>query len=171
VREYFCDDLLPLTSAVPAPEPYENCPGLLPNRPTAFKPARSLASFDPPFTEYTRRRVAPGHSCCYGVCTTVALASPASAKPQACTDRYAMPESFCMREPETGTSMAAAAPFEHCPAAIKPPEVGAFSIPDAALLDATATATRRQQARLADCCYTWCSKAPVGTVVSQPKTK
>jgi hypothetical protein len=171
VREYFCDDLLPLTSAVPAPAPYENCPGVLPLRPTGFKAVAALASFDPPFTEYTRRRVAPGHACCYGVCTAVTLASPSSAKPAACSDRNALPESFCMREPETGTSASAASPFDHCPAAVRPPEAGAFAVPEAALLNSTATATRRQQTRLSDCCYTWCSKAPVGTVLTQPKTR
>lgn len=171
VREYFCDDLLPLSSTVPAPAPYENCPGLLPNRATHFKQVSAQAFFDQPFTEYTRRRVAPGHACCYGTCTAITLAQPSSAKPQLCAERNALPESYCMREPESGTSLSAAPPFDHCPAAIKPPADVAFAVPEAALLDPTATATRRQQARLADCCYSWCSKAPVGTVISQPKTR
>jgi hypothetical protein len=171
VREYFCDDLLPLTSTSPAPPPYENCPGTVAHRPTAFKSLSTQASFDPPFTEYTRRRVAPGHACCYGVCTAVAIAPASGAKPQACADRYAMPETFIMRETESGTSEPAAAPFDRCPSAIKPPESGAFAVPEAALLNPVETATRRQQIRLADCVYTWCSKAPVGTVLTQPKTR
>lgn len=173
VREYFCDDLLPLSSSRPAPEPYDNCPATADVRHASFKAVSRIAAFDQSFTEYTRRRVPPGHSCCYGWCGRVELADPSLASAAACRDANGLHESFCMRELEGGTSEPAASPFDRCPAALRPPEVLAFAAPRSALLDAPLTAQRRRDMQLADCCYSWCSIAPSGTVLksSQPKIK
>ncbi len=172
VREYFCDDLLPLLSARPAPEPYERCPAASDIRAGKFPAAGSLAEFDVEFTAYTRRRVQPGHSCCYGWCATVKPASVSSAAPADCRDSAGLREGFCMREPEGGTSAPAASPFEHCPSALAPPEVVAFAAPASARLDVAQTTQRRRETLLADCCYGWCSSTPVGTVLgAHPKTK
>jgi hypothetical protein len=43
-----------------------------------------------------------------------------------------------------------------------PPAGVAFTPPKAAALDLRATAEKRSQG-LTDCCYGWCSKAPLGT--------
>lgn len=173
VREYLCDDLLPLLSSRPAPEPYDNCPATTEIRHPAFPAVGRIAAFDPAFTAYTRRRVPPGHSCCYGWCAKVTLGDPSQAAEATCRDANGLPESFCMRELEQGTQAPAASPFEHCPVAVKPPEVLAFSAPNSALLDLTQSAKRRQDMGLADCCYAWCSRAPAGTVLKKahPKTK
>jgi hypothetical protein len=173
VREYFCDDLLPLSSSRPAPEPFDNCPATTDIRHGSFKAVGHVAAFDQSFTEYTRRRVPPGHSCCYGWCAQVQIADPSLASPAACRDANGLRESFCMRELEGGTSLPGQSPFERCPAALKPPEVASFSAPNAALLDASQTAQRRRDKQLAECCYGWCSIAPSGTVLktSQPKIK
>lgn len=173
VREYFCDDLLPLSSSRPAPEPFDNCPATTDIRHGSFQAVGRVAAFDQRFTEYTRKRVPPGHSCCYGWCARVQIADPAQASPAACRDANGLHESFCMRELEGGTSLPGPSPFEHCPAALKPPEVAAFSAPNAALFDVSQTQQRRRDKQLADCCYGWCSIAPSGTVLKspQPKTK
>ena len=192
VREYFCDDLLPLTSSRPAPEPYDNCPATTDIRHSAFPAVGRVAGFDEGFTAYTRQRLAgratggtrapatdgsavapPGHSCCYGWCAKVKVADPSAAAPQACRDSYGLAQKFCMRELENGTSEPAQSPFDHCPVAIKPPETEAFSAPASALLDVSETGQRRRDKQLADCCYGWCSQIPAGTVLkpAHPKTK
>ena len=171
VREYFCDDLLPLTSSRPAPAPFDNCPATTDIRNGSFKAIGHVAAFDPSFTEYTRRRVPPGHSCCYGWCAQVEIADPALASPAACRDANGLRESFCMRELEGGTSLPAPSPYERCPAALEPPEVASFSAPKSALLEASQTAQRRRDKQLADCCYAWCSIAPAGTVLKTPQPK
>ena len=173
VREYFCDDLLPLSSSRPAPEPYDNCPASTDIRHASFRAVGRVAAFDSSFTEYTRKRVPPGHSCCYGWCAKVELADPNLAAPAACRDASGLHEGFCMRELEGGTSQPAASPFDRCPVALKPPEVVAFAAPPSALLDAAQTNQRRRDKQLAECCYGWCSKAPSGTVLkeSHPKIK
>lgn len=171
-REYFCDDLLPLTSSRPAPEPYDNCPGTVDVRPGAYQAIGKVAGFDQGFTEYTRKRVQPGHSCCYSWCAKVLVSDPSKAAPLQCRDAYGMSEHFCMRELEQGTSAPAPSPYDHCPVAVKPPEVSAFSAPASALIDVAWTTQRRQETKLAECCYGWCSKAPSGTMLkSHPKTK
>lgn len=173
VREYFCDDLLPLSSSRPAPEPYDNCPASTDVRHGAFPAIGTVAGFDQGFTAYTRKRVPPGHSCCYGWCAKVKVADPNEAAPPACHDASGLRESFCLRELEGGTSAPATSPFDRCPVAVKPPEIVAFSSPNAALLDVTQTAQRRRDLKLADCCYGWCSKVPPGTVAKprHPKIK
>ena len=174
VRESFCDDLLPLTSSRPAPEPYDNCPSTTDVRHAAFEAVGKVASFDRGVTDYTRKRVPPGHSCCYGWCAKVKVADAAVAAPSACRDSNGLRESFCMRELEGGTSAPAASPLDHCPAAVKPPEVLAFSAPSSALLDVTMTGQRRRDLQVPDCCYGWCSSAPSGTVLkpsAHPKIK
>lgn len=171
VREYFCDDLLPLSSSRPAPEPYDTCPATADIRHASFKAVGHVAAFDQSFTEYTRKRVPPGHSCCYGWCAQVKLADPGLASPAACRDANGLRESFCMRELEGGTSEPAPSPFDRCPAALKPPDVVAFAAPNSALFDVTQTAQRRRDKQLADCCYGWCSIAPSGTVLNSPQPK
>jgi hypothetical protein len=171
-REFVCDDLLPLSSSRPAPEPYGNCPGAVDIRPGAYKPIGRVAGFDPGFTEYTRQRVPPGHSCCYSWCAKVEVADPGQAAVAQCRDAYGLHENFCLRELESGTSEPAPSPYDRCPLAVKPPEISAFSAPASALIDVAETSQRRQSTKLAECCYGWCSKAPSGTVLKgQPKTK
>jgi len=172
VRESFCDDLLPLSSSRPAPEPYDNCPGSTDIRPGAYPPVGRVAGFDPGLTDYTRARVQPGHSCCYSWCAKIELGEPSEAAPAACRDAYGLPETYCMRELEGGSAVPATSPFERCAAAIRPPESVAFSVPASALLDLLLTAQRRNDTKLRECCYAWCSKAPAGTVLkTHPKIK
>ncbi len=187
-REASCDDLLPLSSSRPAPEPYDNCPAATEVRHGAFPPVGHLANFDSGFTAYTRQRVAArgmtkaanpgdlpsGHSCCYSWCAKVKVADPSTAAPTACRDSYGLAQKFCMREPEGGTSAPAGSPFDRCPVAVKPPESVAFASPSSALLDANETSQRRRDVLLADCCYGWCSQIPAGTVLkpsAHPKIK
>lgn len=172
VREYFCDDLLPLSSSRPAPEPYDNCPGAVDIRASSYPAIGHVAGFDQGYTEYTRKRVQPGHSCCYSWCTKVALGDPSKGAAPQCRDAYGMRESFCMRELEGGTSEPSNEPYGRCPAAVKPPEEAAFSAPASALFDAAATTQRRHDTKLPECCYGWCSKAPPGTMLkAHPKTR
>ena len=170
-REYVCDNLLPLTSAKPAPEPYQNCPSALDVRQSVFEPLSTVARFDPAYTEYTRKRVPPGHSCCYAWCTRIVLGNPEEADGSVCSDPNAMQERYCMVEPESGVSASVGAPYDRCPTAIRPPAGVAFSAPKAALFDPAQTGQKRQQG-LHECCYGWCSKAPAGTGLrTQPKAK
>jgi hypothetical protein len=161
-REYVCDNLLPLASAKPAPEPYQNCPGTVDVRQSVFEPLSTIARFDPAYTELTRKRVPPGHSCCYAWCTRIALGRSDEVDSAICSDPNAMQESYCMVEPEAGVSESAGSPYDRCPAVIRPPAAVAFSAPKAALFDATRTGQKRQQGQN-ECCYGWCSKAPPGT--------
>ncbi|HEX3851388.1 MAG TPA: hypothetical protein VHW01_10510, partial [Polyangiaceae bacterium] len=158
VREYSCDDLLPLTSSRPAPEPYDNCPGTVDVRASLYEPLGHIAGFDRGFTEYTRKqlqlRVGPGssatagHSCCYSWCAKVVIADPSKATLTQCRDSYGMRESFCMRELEGGSSEPASVPYNRCPVALRPPESAAFSAPQSALLDLSDTAKKRQETTL-----------------------
>ena len=173
VREYVCDDLLPLASSRPAPEPYDNCPATTDIRHGAFAPIGRIAHFDLSYTVYTRKRVQPGHSCCYGWCAKVTVADARRAAPLSCRDSSGLRESFCMRELEGGTSIPSASPYDRCPVAVKPPEVLAFAAPGSASLDVAQTTQRRRDLQLPECCYGWCSVPPSGTVLkaTQPKTK
>jgi hypothetical protein len=162
VREYFCDDLLPFGNDKAAPEPYQTCPASLGVKGNVFPPTSSWARFDASRTEWTRKRVPPGHACCYSWCSTLAVADVDEVDQTACQKPNAMREKLCMSGAENGVSEAAAAPNEHCAAAVKPPPGVAFTPPKAAALDLQATAERRSQG-LSECCYGWCSTAPLGT--------
>lgn len=162
VREYLCDDLLPTNSEKPAPEPYQTCPGTVGVKGSVFPATSSWARFDIPRTEWTRKRTPPGHACCYSWCSKLAIAEPDQVDAAACQQANAMPERLCFSAAEAGVSDAAAAPNEQCAAAVAPPAGVAFTPPKAAALDLRATAERRGQG-LSECCYGWCSKAPLGT--------
>jgi hypothetical protein len=162
VREYLCDDLLPLSSEKPAAEPYQTCPSDVGVKGNVFPATSTWARFDIPRTEWTRGRVPPGHACCYSYCSKLALADVDQVDAAACQQPNAMPERLCISTAEAGVSDAAAAPNELCAAAVAPPAGVAFAPPKAAALDLQATAERRGQG-LSECCYGWCSKAPLGT--------
>lgn len=162
VREYFCDDLLPVSSEKPAPEPYQTCPSNVGVKGNVFPPTSTWARFDVARTEWTRKRVPPGHACCYSWCSTLAIADPDLVDPASCQQPNAMPERLCISAAEAGVSDAAAAPNEGCTVAVAPPPGVAFTPPKAAALDLQATAEKRSQG-LSECCYGWCSKAPLGT--------
>ena len=156
VREFRCDALLPRTSALPAPEPYETCPSAIEIRDAVFPPTGGAGRFDARRTERARRRAPPGTQCCYSWCGKVKVVEPEKVVDR-CTQPLAFHESYCIAELEGGTSgTRAGAPYGACPAAIRPPDATAFSVPDGALLDFRLSAARRQaNERL--CCYGWCS--------------
>jgi hypothetical protein len=90
------------------------------------------------------------------------LAEIDAVDPTACVQPNAMPERLCISTSEAGVSDPAAAPNELCAEAVTPPAGVSFTPPKAAALDLRATAERRSQG-LSECCYGWCSKAPLGT--------
>jgi len=162
VREYWCDDLLPLISDKPAAEPYQTCPSNVPVKGNVFQATSTVARFDVPRTEWTRKRVPPGHACCYSYCSKLVLAEVDEVDPNGCAQPNAMPERLCISTSEAGVSEAAAAPNEQCAEAVAPPPGVSFRAPKAAALDLRVTAERRGQG-LSECCYGWCSRAPLGT--------
>ncbi|RYZ08799.1 MAG: hypothetical protein EOO73_05730 [Myxococcales bacterium] len=162
VREYLCDDLLPFKAEKAAPEPYQTCPGALSVKGNVFKPTSSVARLDQARTAWTRKRVPPGHACCYSWCSTLVVADTDDVDVAACQQPNAMRERLCISSAEAGVSDASAAPNEGCAAAVAPPASVAFTPPKAAALDLQATAEKRSQG-VSDCCYGWCSKAPLGT--------
>lgn len=162
VREYFCDDLLPFNSDKAAPEPYRTCPNSVGVKGNVFVPTSSWARFDVPRTEWTRKRVPPGHACCYSWCSSLVLADTDEVDTTACQQPNAMPERMCISTAEAGVSEPAAAPNEQCAAAVTPPAGVSFTPPKAAALDLQATGEKRSQG-VSECCYGWCSKAPLGT--------
>jgi hypothetical protein len=162
IREYLCDDLLPFTSEKAAPEPYQTCPSNVGVKGNVFPATSSWARFDVPRTEWTRKRVPPGHACCYSYCSKLAIAPVDQVEQASCSQPNAMPEKLCISSAEAGVSEAAAAPNEGCAEAVAPPAGVAFTAPKAAALDLRVTAERRAQG-LNECCYGWCSKAPLGT--------
>lgn len=161
-REYFCDDLLPFKGGKAAPEPYQTCPSNVAVKGNVFKPTSSVARFDQTRTEWTRKRVPPGHACCYSWCSTLVVADTDGVDPAACQQPNAMRERLCISSAEAGVSDAAATPNEGCASAVTPPAGVSFTPPKAAALDLQATAEKRSQG-LSECCYGWCSKAPLGT--------
>jgi hypothetical protein len=166
-REYFCEDLLPLATSMPAPSPYEACPSSIEDPASEYDPPPSYGLFDTGYTEYTRKRAPPGHSCCYSWCNKVKLADASSPSIRdACHTATAFREEYCMAEPEQGTSDPAGGSYNRCPAAIVPPAKSVFAAPLAAALDAQATGTHRARGQ-ADCCYAWCSQAPPGSGILQ----
>jgi hypothetical protein len=162
VREYFCDDLLPFNSEKPAAEPYQTCPSNIGVKGNVFAPTSTWARFDVTRTEWTRKRVPPGHACCYSWCSKLVLANADQVDVNACQQPNAMREKLCVSSAEAGVSDPAAAPNEGCATALVPPAGVAFTQPKAAALDLQTTAEKRGQG-LAECCYGWCSKAPLGT--------
>jgi hypothetical protein len=162
-REYYCDELLPLTSSLPAPPPFDSCPGAIESATGNFETKPPAAAFDARYTEYIRKRTDPGHACCYSWCAPVTV-RPYSTVPAngGCSDPRAFRESFCMSQPEGGSSEPAASPFDHCPVAIVPPRGKVFWVPPAAGLDTGVSWQHRQQG-LYECCYGWCSIAPAGS--------
>jgi hypothetical protein len=167
VREFFCDELVPLASSLPAADPYANCPGSIERHVGLHQPLPPVALFDEDYTAYIRRRMPPGHSCCYSWCGPIRLREPSEVLPNAgCNSPLAFRETYCFEQPESGTSRPAGAGFERCPIAIGPPEGAAFSVPKAAPFDQQTTWQRKQQG-FRQCCYSWCSNAPVGTGVEK----
>ncbi len=162
VREYLCDDLLPYTADNAAAEPYQTCPNTVGVKGNVFKPTSSVARFDETRTAWTRKRVPPGHACCYSWCSTLVVADTDDVDQAACQQPNAMRERLCISSAEAGVSDSAAAPNDGCASAVVPPAGVAFTPPKAAALDLQATAEKRSQG-VAECCYGWCSKAPLGT--------
>ena len=162
-REYFCEDLLPFTTSNPAPAPYQSCPSVVDSPASQYFPPPDVGFFDTSYTEYTRKRAPPGHSCCYSWCSPVRLADPGAPSIQtACATATAFREEFCMEEPEAGSRLSVGAPFDRCPVAIQPPQAAVFSVPESAAFDATLTAAHRGKGQ-SHCCYAWCSQAPPGS--------
>jgi hypothetical protein len=162
VREYQCEELLPLHSALPAPPPYDNCPGVIEGHIGEIDPTPKVAVFDGSYTEHIRKRQPPGHSCCYSWCAKVPLVDARLVDPSArCDHGRAMRETYCFDEPEAGSSTPSGASFPRCPGAIVPPEGEVFFSPPGALLDPVLTGQQRAQG-FRSCCYAWCTVAPPG---------
>jgi hypothetical protein len=162
VREVRCEALLPWTSALPAPAPYETCPSSMEVRDAVFPPATGSGRFDAAQTELARRRAPPGQQCCFSWCGKLEVVEP-SAVADTCRQPLAFPESYCVSELEGGTrGELASEPYARCALAIRPPGAGVFSVPSGALLDPNLTARRRQRGDPL-CCYGWCSIAPPGS--------
>lgn len=162
VREFYCDGLLPMSTALGAPAPYGNCPAGIESPPGVHERRQSIARFDAAYTEWARQRAKPGHACCYSWCAKVDVREPDDVAPEAgCDQAGAVRESYCMPELESGTSQPAESPLDQCPVAIRPPEVLHFSVPKAAPLDLVVTEERRGRG-FPECCYGWCSRMPVG---------
>lgn len=165
VRQYYCDSLLPRSSAFPAPAPFGDCPGVVEHPVGEIEPTPPVALFDSGYTRYTRERLPPGNACCYSWCSPLAVADPSQVAPAAgCQGVLAMHEQFCVDTPESGTSEPGPEPFARCPVAIKPPEGAVFHSPKAAPLNLGLSAARRQRG-FDQCCYAWCSEAPGATGV------
>ena len=162
VREYHCEELLPLHSALPAPPPYDNCPGVMEGHVGELDPTPKVAVFDSSYTDHIRKRQPPGHSCCYSWCARVPLVDPRTVDPnERCSHGRAMRETYCFSEPEAGSEVPSRAPFRLCPAAITPPEGKVFFSPPGALIDPVLTGQQRARG-FRSCCYAWCSIAPPG---------
>lgn len=162
VREHYCDGLLPMSTALGAPPPYDSCPAGIEAPAGAYPRREHVARFDPHYTEWARRRATPGHTCCYSWCSALSVADVDDVLPHAgCDLPGAMRESYCFPELENGTSTPSPAPLERCPLAVRPPEAVSFSVPKAAPLDVAETQARRQRGD-PSCCYGWCSRMPAG---------
>ncbi|MCA9645398.1 MAG: hypothetical protein H6718_33700 [Polyangiaceae bacterium] len=164
-REYYCEDLLPRASSRPAPAPYESCPSFVEDPAGELADAPTNASFDKQYTAYTRKRMPPGHSCCYSWCSKLNVLAPDSFNAYAaCDSALAMRETLCFEAPESGTSQPAPQPFDACPTAVKPPPGSSFAVPQGAIFDLESTTQKRAQG-FSQCCYSWCSIAPGATGV------
>lgn len=167
VREFYCDGLLPMSTALGAPAPYGNCPAGIEAPPGVHKSEQRVARFDSAYTEWARQRAKPGHACCYSWCAEVEVREVSDVPEHAgCDQPGAVRESYCMPELESGSSNPADVPWEKCPLAIRPPEVIHFSVPKAAPLDFAMTEERRNRG-LTECCYGWCSRMPTGLVLEK----
>lgn len=158
IREYYCDELLPTNSSMPAPAPYEACPGSISSHQGTIQPTPPTATFDGSYTAYIRKRMPPGNSCCYSWCNAIKVVEaeqvPAD---RGCGQALAMQEQYCFESMEGGTSRGMASPYEGCPVAIQPPAGASFSVPPAAGFDQASTQAKRAQG-FQQCCYAWCSK-------------
>lgn len=162
VREYYCDGLLPMSTALGAPAPYDSCPAGIEAPAGAYPRREHVARFDATYTEWARRRAQPGHTCCYSWCSDLKVADVADVLPYAgCDKPGAMRENYCFPELESGTSTPAPAPLDRCPLAVRPPESVSFSVPKAAPLDLAESGARHQRGD-GSCCYGWCSRMPAG---------
>lgn len=172
VREFFCDELLPLVSSLSAPEPYQSCPAATPPGAGWVDPLPSVAGFDSDYTAYMRRRTPPGHTCCYSWCSPLTVREePEPAADLGCRHPLAVRESFCFDELEGGTSVPVDAAHPGCPEALQPPRNVAFSAPSAVPFSQAATAARRRYG-FRECCYEWCSVgAPVPVVPKREKRR
>jgi len=167
VREYACEALVPVQSALPAPEPYDSCPNSWEVKDAAFPPKSGIGTFDAGRTESVRARVPPGQQCCYSWCGKLEVVDAESVPPDRCRQPLAFAESYCTAELESGTKGdLAASPFDRCALAIRPPGTSVFSVPDGAFLDPNLSAKRRKGGEPL-CCYSWCSITPPG--MSMPK--
>jgi hypothetical protein len=168
VREFRCDALLPRSSALPAPEPYETCPSAMEVQDAVFPPRTGSGRFDAARTERARRRAPPGQQCCYSWCGKLTVVEPDTVVDR-CREPLAFHESTCIAALESGTSGGtAASPYSACPAAIRPPAATAFSVPRGALFDVKLTAARRKSQEPL-CCYGWCSLAPPGSSLERSR--
>ena len=166
VREYSCESLLPRESALPAPAPYEACPAKLEGHVGELNPTPPVAVFDADYTEYMRKRAPPGHQCCFSWCSLVTVVDPRGLTGhEGCDTAMAFRESYCMDEPEAGSTLPMSAPFQKCPAAIAPPPAMVFSAPKAAVFDQQLSSERRAKG-FNQCCYGWCSQSPPGARLS-----
>jgi hypothetical protein len=167
VREFYCDGLLPMSTALGAPAPYGNCPAGIESPPGVHPSRQRVARFDAAYTEWARQRAKPGHACCYSWCSEVQVRQVRDVPEHAgCNQPGAVRESYCMPELEAGSSNPADAPWDRCPLAIRPPEVIHFSVPKAAPLDFAMTGDRRSRG-LTECCYGWCSRMPAGVLLEK----
>lgn len=160
VREYFCDELLPMTSALPAPAPYANCPASIESHSGLHEPSPPIAVFDVPQTARTRARMPPGHTCCYSWCAALKVVSSSGLAPLApCERPTTFREHYCFPELESESSLPAGGAFSRCAAGIVPPAEIAFEVPRAAFFDPVETLDHQARG-LRECCYGWCSKVP-----------
>lgn len=161
VREYYCESLLPWTSALPAPEPYSACPSSIEVSDPVFPPRAGVARFDSQRTGWVKKR--SPQQCCYSWCGQLDVVE-ANEVVDSCQQPLAFPESACVPELETGTRWELAAePYDRCALAIRPPGARAFSVPQkGALFSSSLTAVKRREGERL-CCYGWCSLAPPGT--------
>ncbi|MCA9631656.1 MAG: hypothetical protein KC766_28565, partial [Myxococcales bacterium] len=159
------EELLPRASSRPAPAPYENCPSFVEDPAGQLSDAPPNATFDKQYTAYTRKRMPPGHSCCYSWCSRLSVIDPASFDAYAgCSSALAIRETLCVESPESGTTQPAPQPFDACPTAIQPPAGASFSVPQGAIFDLE-TSTQKRSQGFNQCCYSWCSIAPGATGV------
>lgn len=158
-----------MSTALGAPEPYGSCPAGIESPPGLHEERERVARFDAAYTEWSRERAKPGHTCCYSWCSSLQVRDPDEVAPHAgCDVAGSLRETFCMPELESGTSRPGPEPFDRCPVAIRPPEVIHFSVPRAAPLDFEKTREKRAHGAR-ECCYGWCSRMPAGVLTEKAR--